>query len=54
MSNAEGRFEIGHAIVAPLLEYVEAEGLDCVWAVNGHWEAEDYIEWAIIRGRKAE
>lgn len=54
LSNAEGRFAIGHAIVAPLLEYVEAEGLDCVWAVNGHWEAEDYIEWAIIRGRKAE
>ena len=52
LSNAEGRLAIGHAIVAPLLEYVEAEGLDCVWAVNGHWEAEDYIEWAIIRDRK--
>ena len=54
LSNAEGRLAIGHAIVAPLLEYVEVVGLDCVWAVNGHWEAEDYIEWAIIRDRKPE
>lgn len=54
LSNAEGRFAIGHAIVAPLLEYVEAKRLGSVWAVNGHWEAEDYIEWAIIRDRKAE
>ena len=54
LSNDEGRLAIGHSIVAPLLEYVEAERLSCVWAVNGHWEAEDYIEWAIIRDRKAE
>jgi hypothetical protein len=54
LSNDEGRLAAGHAIVAPLLEYLEAERLGCVWAVNGHWEAEDYIEWAIIRDRKAE
>jgi hypothetical protein len=54
LSNANGRLAIGHAIVAPLLDYVEAEGIDYVWAVNGHWEAEDYIEWAIIRGQKPE
>jgi hypothetical protein len=49
LSNAEGRLATGDAMVSPMLEYVKAEGLDFIWAINGHWEAEDYIEWAIIR-----
>jgi hypothetical protein len=50
LSNADRSLAMIDAIVAPLLEHVG----DGVVAVNGHWEAEDYIEWAIIRGPKPE
>jgi hypothetical protein len=51
LSNSEGRLRVGDAILSPVLERANAGALDLMCVMNGHWDTEDSLEWAIVRER---